>query len=269
MKILRNSIGGFRLSPAEMAKGRLMRAPDGHESDGGGITAPTGDGNSDQSGNNGSDSNNTGNEFDPAAFWNGPAPAADPAPSGESAGGKPPESGNPPAPGGDFASELTTQLAGLTFGDAIFDDSIAAEINEGNFSGVQGRLNTMGQNIVRQAVAMNVQILKPLTEQILARVREETQQTFTTRDNTQSLETLFPAAKNPVMAKTIQPIYDQALKNAKGNAKEAVAQTKEMLRFMAGESARDLGVEMLPAGTSDRGNPQPNINWLDELTGRK
>ena len=46
-------------------------------------------------------------------------------------------------------------------------------------------------------------------------------------------------------------------------------QTKEMLRFMAGESANDLGIEIAPQGAGDRGGPNRSINWLDELTGRK
>lgn len=236
----------------------------------GNNSTDTGDGNSGGGGSGTGDSNNTGETFDATAFWNGPAPDANAAPSGESASGSGSESGTSGEGNrGEFANQLTERLNGLSFGDPIFNDEVAGQINEGNFNGVQERLNSFGQTIVREALAMQVQILRPFAEQLLEQVRNETQQTFNSRDNSESLVKLFPAAKNPAMAKTIQPIYDQALKNAKGNREAAVEQTKEMLRFMAGESASDLNIEIAPRGQGDRGGPTPNFNWLDELTGRR
>lgn len=270
--------GVAAMTPAERRAGRFMRAPD-HPADAGNVTQPGGgnngaqggEGNSGGTGSGDSGANNTGDNFDPAAFWNGPAPAEGAAPSGESAGNNGGESGTGNGNGnnqGQFAQQLTERLNGLTFGDPIFNSEVAEQINEGNYDGVQQRFNAMGQQIVREALAMQVQILRPFAEQLLEQVRNETNQTFNSRDNQESLVTLFPAAKNPVMAKTIQPIYDQALKNAKGDRAKAVAQTKEMLRFMAGESAQDLNIEIAPRGQGDRGGPTPNFNWLDELTGR-
>jgi hypothetical protein len=254
------------MTQAEARKGRYMRAPD-HPTQGatgdnqsGGAGEMSGAGGSGDSGQN-----NAGDQFDPAAFWDGPAPAGEAAPSGESAGNAGGESGN----GGDdnFAQQITGQLSSMQF-DAVFDDKIAAEINEGNYTGVQERFNAMGQAVVRQALAMQVQILKPFAEQLLAQVRAETTQTFNSRDNVTSLETLFPAAKDPVMAKTIQPIYDQALKNAKGDRAQAVNQTKEMLRYMAGASAKDLNLDIGQADSSNPRRVSSNYNWLDELSGR-
>lgn len=271
----KNSLyGTTRMTPAERANGRFMRAPD-HPMDGG-ATPPAGAnngtppaGNSDLGTSGGSDSNNAGNEFDPASFWNGPAPADGAAPSRESAGNSGGESGTKPGTQeGGFAQQLTERLNGLTFGDPIFNQEVAEQINEGNYDGVQQRFNAMGQQIVREALAMQVQILRPFAEQLMEQVRNETKQTFDTRDNSESLVKLFPAAKNPVMEKTIRPIYEQALKNSGGNREKAVNQTKEMLRFMAGEAAADLNFELAPRGSGDRGGPTPNFNWLDELTGR-
>ena len=267
------------MTPAERRAGRFMRAPD-HPGDAGAATQQQGGNNGGQGGegNSGggasgdSGANNAGETFDAASFWNGPAPAEGAAPSGESAGGNGGESGTQGGGNGNnqgqFAQQLTERLNGLTFGDPIFNAEVAEQINEGNYDGVQQRFNAMGQQIVREALAMQVQILRPFAEQLMEQVRGETQQTFNNRDNKESLVTLFPAAKNPVMAKTIQPIYDQALKNSGGNREKAVAQTKEMLRFMAGESAADLNIEIAPRGQGDRGGPTPNFNWLDELTGR-
>lgn len=265
----------FQMTAAERRKGHFMRAPD-HPGGAGDLSQPGGgnnggqggDGNSGAPASGDSGPNNTGNQFDPASFWDGPAPAEGAAPPGESAGGNGGESGNEGNQDG-FAQQLAAQLDGLSFGEPIFNDAIAEQINQGNFTGIQGRFDAMGQQIVRQALAMQVQVLRPFAESLMEQVRQETQQTFQSRDHQESLVTLFPAAKNPVMAKTIQPIYAQALKNASGDSKKAVAQTKEMLRFMAGESAQDLNLDVAPRGQGDRGGPTPSFNWLDELTGRK
>lgn len=259
-------------------RGRMIRDGAGHPA-GGEAPTPAGGGNNDaggdggnagESASGGADSNNTGNGFDPSAFWTGPAPDANAAPSGESASGG---SGESDTQGGDnrgeFANQLTERLNGLAFGDPIFNAEVAEQINSGNFDGVQERLTAMGRNIVRESMALQVQILRPFAEQLIEQMRSEVGQTFNSRDNTESLVTLFPAAKNPVMAKTIEPIYAQALKNCGGDRAKAVSQTKEMLRFMAGESASDLNIEIAPRGQGDRGGPTPNFNWLDELTGRK
>lgn len=255
--------------------GRMIRDGQGHPgggtpAGGGNNTGDAGAGNSGDSASGESDSDNTGDDFDASAFWNGPAPDADAAPSGESASGSGSESGTQgDDQRGEFANQLTERLNGLTFGDPIFNQEIAEQINEGNYEGVQKRFTAMGQAIVREALAMQVQILRPFASQLLEQIRGEVGQTFNNRDNTESLEKLFPAAKNPTMAKTIAPIYEQALKNHKGDRTKAVADTKQMLRFMAGESAGDLGIEIAPRGQGDRGGPTPNFNWLDELTGRK
>lgn len=245
-------------------------APAAASSGGGGNNSEaSGEGNSEPAASGTGDSNNTGTGFDASAFWNGPAPDANAAPSGESASGNSGESGTPgDGQRSDFATQLTERLDGLTFGDPIFNAEVAGQINEGNFDGVQERFTAMGRQIVRESMALQVQILRPFAEQLIEQMRGEVGQTFTNRDNNESLVTLFPAAKNPVMAKTIEPIYAQALKNAKGDRVKAVAQTKEMLRFMAGESASDLNIEIAPRGQGDRGGPTPNFNWLDELTGR-
>lgn len=262
-------------------KGRMIRDEAGHPGAGagGGAGAESlstgnnggqGEGNSGSGASGASESNNTSKGFDPASFWDGPAPAKDAAPSGESAGGKGGESGNQGQGNqGEFAQQLTSRLSSLTFGDPIFNAEVAEQINEGNYDGVQKRFEAMGQQIVRESLAMQVQVLRPFAEQLMEQMRNESKQTFDSRDNKDSLETHFPAAKDPVMAKTIQPIYDQALKNLKGDRVAAVAQTKEMLRFMAGASAKDLNFELAPRGQGDRGGPTPNFNWLDELTGRQ
>lgn len=251
--------------------GRLMK----DDQQGGGGAAGTqssggdnGGGNSGDSSNSGGDSNNNGQQFDPAAFWAGPADEGANGGGGDSNGQSSQQQQGEGSGGGDLQTTLSQRLENMSFGEPIFNDEIAAQINQGNFEGVQERFNGALQQAVRQSLAMNVQILRPFAEQLMQQVREEFQGTLGQRDNNEALEQNFPAAKNPAARPMIQSVYEQALKNSKGNKAEAVKQTKEMLRFMAGATADDLGIDVAPRGSGDSGRPQQSYNWLDDLTGR-
>lgn len=250
----------------EVRLGRLIRDGEGH-----GETQPAaGDnagGNSGQTpGNGGESQNNSGERFDPAAFWQGPAPENKGASSGESATSKSGESGTESQ--NNFATQIATQIEGLNFGD-VMTPEIAEQLSNGDFAGFQKNFQQVGQQIVRHALAMQVQILRPFAEQLMQEMRGELDGKFSSRDDNDTLVKDFPAAKNPTMAKTIRPIFDQALKNARGDRTVAVRQTKEMLRFMAQEASGDLGFEIVTTG--EGGGSRQNVqttNWLDTLTGR-
>lgn len=210
-----------------------------------------------------SGADNSGENFDPSSFWDGPAPEAPAAPATESAGGAQSESGAQP----NLATTLAGQINGLTFGEPIFNAEVADQINQGDFSGVQKRFESAMQTAVRQSLSMNVQVLQPFAEQILAQVREEFGSTLNTRDNQETLTRDFPAAKNPQVAPIIQGVFDQALTRSKGDRTAAVKMTKQMLSFMAQSTAGDLGLSVAPQSADDR-RPATATNWLDELSGR-
>lgn len=245
---------------------------------GGGVTPAGGADNAAQAGGNpggdgtpASDSNNNGQTFDPASFWDGPGSDTNASPSGESAAqGNPapaPQSQQQQQPTG-VAQQVQERLNSIQF-EPIFDATMAEEINQGNYEGINKRIQAQFQQAIREALSMNVSILKPFGQQLVDMVRGEMNSTLTNKDNQKSLVEHFPAAKNPTMARMIQPIFDQALKNTGGNAELAVTQTKEMLKFMADESAGDLGLEVAPRGNGDHSyRPPVNVNWLDELTSR-
>lgn len=227
-------------------------------------------GNSGESGQSGGESNNTGDGFDPASFWQGPGQGGSSASQGESAGNSGSDSGADGSSNeGDIGTALTQQLQSMSFGDPIFTNEVAEQINNGDFNGVQQRFNAMGQNIVRQSLSMMVQILRPFAEQMQNQMREEFQGTLSNRDNMDTLVRDFPTAKDPRVAPLIQQVFSQALKNTGGNRERAVSQTKEMLRLVAGHTAQDLDLNVAPRGAEDSGRPvNPAINWLDELTRR-
>ena len=265
--IPRASFGGMTRN--ERRLGRFLRDNEGHP---GGLPGGGGDNNANVSGNSGGESGNPGSggdnpgeDFDPTAFWDSPAPETNAAPNGESAGTSQSGSG---ADDNSFAQQLTSQLGGLTFGESLMTPEIAAEMNEGNFANFEQRVQTQMRAAVRHALALNVQVLRPFAEQIMSQMRDEMGSTLSGRDDVDTLTRDFPAAKNPQGAPMIKSVFEQALKRTKGNRGLAVAQTKQMLRVMAGATADDLDIDVAPRGAGDNRPANPTINWLDELTGR-
>ena len=171
-------------------------------------------------------------------------------------------------PKGTFAQQLTQQLGTMSFGDPVLTPEITEEINQGKFENFEKRIQGQLQTAVRQALAMQVQVLRPFAEQLLNQMRGEFGSTLSERDDESALVKDFPSARNPVVAPIIKGIYDQALVRTNGNRELAVKQTKQMLAHMASQTAGDLELEIAPQGAGDSRPSQPAINWLDELTGR-
>lgn len=232
-----------------------------------GSGGDNGGGNSGADGSGTGESNNDGQTFDANAFWGNSDDGSSSAPSGESAqSGAEGESGS--SDGQSLQEVLTGQLEKMTFGDPVFTAEVAEQINEGNFEGVEARIQSQMRSAVGNSLRMMVSILKPFAEQMTTQMREEMTQTFSSRDDNQTLEQMFPGAKNPAVRPMVQSIYSQALKNTKGDRAEAVKQTKEMLRHAAGVTAGDLDLSVHQRGADDSGAPAKSTNWLDELTSR-
>jgi hypothetical protein len=198
------------------------------------------------------ETDNSGGSFDAGAFWNTETETQD----------------SVTQPDANAVRDgLTQQLSNLDFGAALFDADITQQINEGNFEGVNKRMQEMGSSMVRQSLALTVSILRPLTDQILNQVREEISGTLNTRDDGEQLVRDFPAAKDPKIRPVVENLYRQALKNTKGNRQDAITQVKSMLTLVTQSTADDLGLDVAARGADDFGRSRsPAINWLDELS---
>jgi hypothetical protein len=246
---------------------RIMKDPEGHPSANPGApgdNAGGGQGNSGgDSGNPDPSQNNGGDAFDPSTFWDSPSGEPGAAPSGESAGSSTPSGGTD----GSIAEQLTTQLTNMSFGEPVMTAEIAEQINQGNFEGFERRVQAQMQAAVRQSLAMNVQVLRPFAEQLMAQMRNEFGSTLNSRDNEETLTRDFPAAKDPRVAPVIKRVFEQALANTRGDRAKAVAQTKQMISLLTNTAAEDLDLEVAPRSQWDS-RPAAPTNWLDELTGR-
>lgn len=240
------------------------KAPGEHEN---GSQEGTGDNNgvnSSDTANANESTDNTGDDAELAAFWGGSSDADGNNP--DSSGGSV-DSNASEGTGDDSATALGQQLEALDFG-AVFDDNIVAEINNGNFTNFNQRMQGQMQQAVRQSLLMNVQIMRQFGDRLVGQMREEFSGTLEGRDDQAQLVRDFPAAANPLVAPIIQQVYGQALKNAGGDRGKAVTQTKKMIALMSRNTGGDLGLNVAPRSENDA-PPTPATNWLDELMDRR
>lgn len=236
---------------------RIMRDENDHGNQpGGGDNQQVNPGDSSNPAN---ESNNTGDDAELAAFWNGQTDAND----GNS---------NPGGDGDDDSnqSDTATQLGEMLNGfnpESLFTDEITSQINEGNFEGFNERFTNATRSMLRQSMTMNATLMRAYGDRLLSQVRDEMVAMFEGRDDQSQLTRDFPAAADPTVGPMIQSVFNQALKNANGDRSKAVTQTKKMISLMARRTGGDLNLNVAPRGPNDV-PPTPVTDWLDELNAR-
>lgn len=255
--------------------GQPMKAPDGEHGGGGDSGGQQqqqqGNGGENNQGSNsgggaGSDGtqNNGGKAFDASSFWNQPSPEASPPPNSGSAGGSESGGGQQQQNEGNAFAE---RLNNLKFGTEVFTpDAIKAMNDGGDPAAFNTNMQTFGRQAVRESVVMAAQLMQRNNSMMEARIEELLDARLGQRDSEGALGQSFPSYKEPGMKPVIDGIFAQAMKLSKGNRTEAIAATKEMLRFTHGAAAKDLGLTTPPGGAGDGLGTQ--TNWEEELLGR-
>lgn len=242
-RILPGLPGGIAMSPVERRMGRLMRAPDEHT---GGTSENNNSGESNTGGNN-------SGEADPlAAFWGGDQESSESGGEGGNSG----ESEQTP----DFLKALTEMPVG-----GIFSDSALEKLGNGDYSEINENLTKTIRESNQQMFAQTVQLMNIFGQRLVAAMEQKFTGTLEQRDSSSFLEQNFPTAKDPKIRPVVEQVYNQALKNTKGNRGEAIKQTKEMLALLGKQTASDTG---LPLDTSRDSSPTGGSggSWLDKLT---
>jgi hypothetical protein len=275
-------LAGVPMTRNERRLGRYIRDAEGHPS--GPVAGqpnpapsannPTGN-QTDSSGTGTGDANNNGQRPELAAFWESPAagatggtPSGDSASSGTPAAGQPTnQPGGPQQEGQDFGRQLAERITALTFQD-LFTPEAAAQIAEGNFTGINGGLQNLGRETVRQSIAMNVQLMQRFGEGMIARVQSMIQDSLGGRDNEQTLLEAFPSARDPAARPLIQSVFDQALKHTGGDRVKAVTLARDMLKIVGSTAAADFGLNTPPAAGEDTYGGQGESRLVQELLSR-
>lgn len=233
------------MTPVERQMGRFMRAPDHPGGEGGGENNNPGD--------SGGGNNNDGNVDPLASFWGGETESSP-------AGGAAAQGGESQSQAPDFLKALTEMPVG-----EIFSDSALQKLGEGDFSEVNQNLQSTIRESNKQMFAQTVQLMSLFGERLVAAMEEKFTGTLESRDSSSFLETNFPSAKDPQIRPLVQTVFDQAMKNTKGNKPEAIKQTKEMLALMGKKTAADTGLNLDTTGESSPTGGGGG-SWLDKLT---
>jgi hypothetical protein len=256
----------------------LMMATGFEQALGGGAAAPGGQAPDNSGGNAGGEStqngggDNSGQDAELAAFWNGPAAAG--AAGGSDSQSVPPnqqqQGAQPPAnqtqQPKNFGDQLASEIQGLTF-DNVINDEVATQLQAGNYEEFNKRLAAQNQTVVKQTVGLAIKIMGEFAKVMRAQSQQDLHGTLTTRDDTNFLESNFPAAKDPIAKPMVQAVWDQALKNTGGDRTKAITLAKRVLARGMGAAAGDLDYSFAPRNPGDE-PPQTPINWLENLNMR-
>lgn len=207
------------MTPAERAKGRFMRAPDHPLAD----ESPSG---GDNTGGNGGDTgnvtpggDNTGGADELATFWED---KKEPKPDGES-------DDDPAAVESQaLGAQLGTMIRDFK-GPEVFTKEIADKIADGDLTGVNAALRANNEALMQHNMVVTAKLLGGVIDRLSADFEARIERAFGAKDSEVTLESHFPLAKDPAMRPMVQRVWDQAMKNAKGNKEQAIRLTKGML----------------------------------------
>lgn len=252
------------MTPFERQQGRFMRAPDGHE---GGTQTPVADntgGNPNPNPDPNATPNNTSKPDGIEDFWTR-AVAGD-----EPAGGAPGSDGKTPAAAqaenDEFGKTLSTRMAGIKF-DPIMTPQFADELGEGKFDGFNAAIHANMAKAVQEGLGLSVQVMQRFGQQLMQAVEAKLGTTLNSRDNSEALESAFPAAKDPKVRPVIQNVFNRALEIHKGDRNAAIKTTKDMLAAMHGVIGGGDGLNIPPPNPGDSSLQSPT-NWLEALNVR-
>lgn len=189
----------------------------------------------DSSGNaNGAD--NSGQSMSAEQFW------ADPSSSSSTQSNTSQQNSNGNNDSSSVGQSIAQQLQAFRVGD-FFSDDVASQIGEGNFQGANDRFNQFAQQTLRESIQMNATIMKAFGDNLMSRVEERLNSMLGNRDSSTALSDAFPAYKSDPSAKrTIDPIFEQAMKHTGNDRTKAIAMTRDMLRVMGRSLAGDMGL---------------------------
>lgn len=239
------------------ARSYMRRDEQGHGGGGGtgdqnqgGAPNNQGGNSGDSNGNSGGGADNGGQGFDLNQFWSDPQPQNggqspnQQQPSGDSQGNQGGDQGSP------LGRQLVEQLTGFNAGN-LFDDAVAQQINDGDLSGINGRFNELGQNLLRQSIMMNTHVVRAFGEQMVERMQSMIQEHLGGRDNEAAMLEAFPSAKDTRVRPVIERVFNQSLKINGGDRTKAIEMTREMLKLVGQNASTDLGFETPPSGRDD------------------
>lgn len=246
------AIGG--MTAAERSKGRFMRAPDGHDSDG----APANSGGAaDDSSQSDDDKNNTGPDAVLDGFWDQPKEEK-PAGDSKSAGGNEENLG----------AVINTAIKEANFG-AFMTPEVMADLADNKFEKFNGAINQALQGSIQKSIELNTQILGKFGDALFAKVAELIDEKSNSKENADFLSKEIPSANDPKLRPVVETIYAQALKINGNNRTKAIATTKAMMRTMAQSSSGDLNLRVVDADEADNSPSASPTNWVSELMAKK
>lgn len=187
-------------------------------------------GNSGESENNNSSEDNGGQKPDLSKFWE-----------------EPKEEGDGSNESDDTASQesqaLGTELKQAIDGFApppTFSKDVAEAIANGDFESVNKALADAHRQTIQQSIVLTAKMVGKVMERMQSDFDARIQKALGNEANNSFLESQFPLAKNPQYRPVVERVWNQALKNSKGDRNKAISLTRGMLEAFGSEVAPNL-----------------------------
>lgn len=210
-----------------------MRQQAAEEGGGGGNESPpakdnTG-GNSGESDNQNSDEDNNGQKDELAGFWETPEDEEESDDSEDDS----------VAASQALGAELKTAIEGFA-PKPLFTKEIAEAIAEGNFDGANEALVASHRATIQQSLMLTAKMVGAVAQRMQADFDQRIQSALGNTKNTEFLESEFPLAKNAQYRPMVERVWNQALKNSKGDRQKAIRMTRGMLEAFGSDVAPNL-----------------------------
>lgn len=216
-------------------------------------------GNSSNDSNGTGEQNNGGQGFNPATFWQDPEPSTG-VPASQ-------QQGSASSDGGSGQTNPAVQAVQNILTNAKFDEVFTADaisaLADSDPSKFNANIQAFGQQVLRQSAVIAIQIAQAVQQEMQQMFEQRLNNSFTGRDNYEAMVKNIPGADNPAIQPMIRPIFERALKIAKGNREQAVEMTRAMIQFQIEQLGGAYGVRTAPESDVSR-----RTNWMDGLFGR-
>lgn len=204
---------------------------------------------------------NAGKDFDPEGFWKDPEP--DPAKKGAGEELSPQEQ-----EARRTGQGIIDEMRAVTF-NPVMNQELAAELAEGKFENFNKAIHQELGNVLQQAVITVAKLMKANNNSLESRFESIVGKKFDGRDNSETLESNFPMARDPAMRPVIQGVFDQSMKLHNNDRKKAVETTRNMLRHMGKHAQQDLGIPPQTSSDDYGGSAESSTSLVAELLSRR
>lgn len=179
-------------------------------------------------------------------------------------------------PANNAADAFKNHIDGLDLTAGIDMNKISEGIKEGNFEDLTSAFKTVAGNAYQNAIMDSTKIMDAKIEKAVSNAVSQAKGNYQADQATQQLHTALPFTKDAAIAPVATAVMTQLIGKGK-SSEEAIMGVKAFFAQTSKLSAKDLDLQIAPAGTPNGGRRGNNVfpavdteddtDWVGALTG--